>query len=275
MRLSPTAEEKPTLKNLAASSYVLPLSSSHTTCVYIRHSYSALPTSRPFGLSTATAPSTRPIPYSGGEDARGMEQVPPDSQDSGQNGGRRSGKRPQKMKFMFIDSTDHGRNAKPDKAVRSFVMHQARRSKTWSTRQRGATSPNSVETDPPSTGAPEPAGSSAVQSKAQRAACKRRRWRNASSTPSPLYAQSDASSASSCKHSGHSTPASSVGSVYDPRYSNGELYLQAHRALARQDGFALGVIDPFDCLAVRMDSKTSSMLDHCKPPRDWCASHIY
>lgn len=30
------------------------------------------------------------------------------------------------MKFMFIDSTNQGANAKPDKAVRSFVMHNAR-----------------------------------------------------------------------------------------------------------------------------------------------------
>lgn len=41
-------------------------------------------------------------------------------------------------KFMFIDSSNGGVNAKPDKTVRSFVMKSARNRKTWSTRPKGS-----------------------------------------------------------------------------------------------------------------------------------------
>src|SRR4051794_38762700 len=66
---------------------------------------------------------------------------------SGGGRGRVSRRRgpPAPMKFMFIDSSDKGTNAKPDKAVRSFVMHQARRNKPWSTRQRSEQSPSSAK----------------------------------------------------------------------------------------------------------------------------------
>jgi hypothetical protein len=38
--------------------------------------------------------------------------------------------------FMFIDSSNGGVNAKPDKVVRSFVMKSARNKKSWSTRPK-------------------------------------------------------------------------------------------------------------------------------------------
>jgi hypothetical protein len=46
--------------------------------------------------------------------------------------------------FMFIDSSNGGVNAKPDKVVRSFVMRSARNKKSWSTR------PKSPRTNPSS-----------------------------------------------------------------------------------------------------------------------------
>ncbi|EAT84742.1 hypothetical protein HBH56_048410 [Parastagonospora nodorum] len=42
--------------------------------------------------------------------------------------------------FMFIDSSNGGVNAKPDKIVRSFVMKSARNKKPWSTRPRSSKS---------------------------------------------------------------------------------------------------------------------------------------
>jgi hypothetical protein len=41
--------------------------------------------------------------------------------------------------FMFIDSSNGGVNAKPDKVVRSFVMKSARNKKSWSTRPKSPT----------------------------------------------------------------------------------------------------------------------------------------
>ncbi|KAF2644661.1 hypothetical protein P280DRAFT_465955 [Massarina eburnea CBS 473.64] len=69
------------------------------------------------------------------------------SQDSGRGGGRRSGKKP--MEFMFIDSTSYGVNAKPDKAVRSFVMKSARSKKPWSTRQKSPKTDAEPDADSP------------------------------------------------------------------------------------------------------------------------------
>jgi hypothetical protein len=51
-------------------------------------------------------------------------------------------KRIMPTQFMFIDSSNGGVNAKPDKIVRSFVMKSARNKKPWSTRPR---SPKSEE----------------------------------------------------------------------------------------------------------------------------------
>ncbi|PVI07361.1 hypothetical protein DM02DRAFT_498903, partial [Periconia macrospinosa] len=53
------------------------------------------------------------------------------------------------MQFMFIDSTSHGVNAKPDKAVRSFVMKSARSKKPWSTRQKSPKTEADPDADSP------------------------------------------------------------------------------------------------------------------------------
>ncbi|KAF1842458.1 uncharacterized protein K460DRAFT_359066 [Cucurbitaria berberidis CBS 394.84] len=60
---------------------------------------------------------------------------------NGGNGSRplqscRKERRP--MAFMFIDSSNGGINAKPDREVRSFVMKSARNKKPWSTRPRSS-----------------------------------------------------------------------------------------------------------------------------------------
>ncbi|KAH7077971.1 hypothetical protein BKA63DRAFT_276020 [Paraphoma chrysanthemicola] len=54
-------------------------------------------------------------------------------------------KRP--TQFMFIDSSNGGVNAKPDKVVRSFVMKSARNKKSWSTRPKCPTTDSHVDKD--------------------------------------------------------------------------------------------------------------------------------
>lgn len=49
-------------------------------------------------------------------------------------------------KFMFIDSSNGGVNAKPDRVVRSFVMKSARNKKTWSTRPKSPKEEELIET---------------------------------------------------------------------------------------------------------------------------------
>ncbi|CBX99959.1 predicted protein [Plenodomus lingam JN3] len=46
--------------------------------------------------------------------------------------------------FMFIDASNGGINAKPDKVVRSFVMKSARNKKPWSTKPRNQASENGI-----------------------------------------------------------------------------------------------------------------------------------
>ncbi|KAF1921040.1 hypothetical protein BDU57DRAFT_553269 [Ampelomyces quisqualis] len=49
---------------------------------------------------------------------------------------------------MFIDSSNGGVNAKPDKTVRSFVMKSARNRRTWSTRPKGSKQKASSDKNP-------------------------------------------------------------------------------------------------------------------------------
>lgn len=191
---------------------------------------------------------------------------PSGSQDNGLHGSRRGKRSPAEMKFMFIDSTNHGTNAKPDKTVRSFVMHQARRSKTWSTRQK---QPQTLKAEQQSTSrANSRAGEISLGSVGP--------WQELHSKPSARNAQvlgSPVSNGTSvCTNSTTAsqpctTPASSQNSFCDVPYCTGEAHGHSHLHMAstRRDGFALGVLDPFDCLAVRIDAKGSSLINHCKP----------
>ncbi|KAF2000034.1 hypothetical protein P154DRAFT_522825 [Amniculicola lignicola CBS 123094] len=172
------------------------------------------------------------------------------NQDSGFSGGRRAGKQPKqqpKMKFMFIDSTNQGANAKPDKAVRSFVMFNARRQQKWSTKQK---------IDPH----PETASTPCPKSK-----------RNATRTP-PSRAE-DYSFGANTRWTDFDLVPSSSGSSDRSRSPSGSVCSipfcfeescehQTQDAVARRDGFAHGVFDPFDCLPVRTDARTSWLIDH-------------
>ncbi|KAF3048866.1 hypothetical protein E8E11_001397 [Didymella keratinophila] len=60
---------------------------------------------------------------------------------------KRQSRRP--TKFMFIDSSNGGVNAKPDRTVRSFVMKSARNRKTWSTRPRSPKEETLIDAQPP------------------------------------------------------------------------------------------------------------------------------
>ena len=196
------------------------------------------------------------------------------SQDSG-HAGRRKSKRPPQMKFMFIDSSEGGTNAKPDKAVRSFVMHQARRSKPWSTRQKSAQTPKSASDSTPASELPTPQLSPAQDvGRAEHVSPNGhvpwqivpspREWNDRPvGSPVSRVGSTSSSTSTNSRHNSN-TPTSTRGSVCNLPQCPGSCGRQ-HLAVARRDGFALGVLDPFDCLPIRVDAKTSSLLDHCKP----------
>ncbi|KAF2019607.1 hypothetical protein BU24DRAFT_342963 [Aaosphaeria arxii CBS 175.79] len=197
------------------------------------------------------------------------------SQERANKGGRRSGKKPQPMKFMFIDSSDHGVNAKPDKAVRSFVMHQARRSKPWSTRMKASKSPPADDEDneaPYQGFAPHE-----TQSAGESSFLNFEYW-SSSDTRSPdarsaLSLVSPVSSGRNSRNSSLSTNSrrsSRAHVVSRPRHRRGcdnpdcrgIGCLPSPTISSRQDGFALGTMDPFDSLPVQTDHKMSSLLEH-------------
>ncbi|KAF2115863.1 hypothetical protein BDV96DRAFT_492097 [Lophiotrema nucula] len=177
------------------------------------------------------------------------------------------------MKFMFIDSSTKGQNAKPDKAVRSFVMHQARRNKPWSTRQRNAQSPNTDTARAPTPRAQRPSptldraegrNSPVGPSWLNDLDPSPTTWNQVQVQPlgSPVSSVGGDSTTSRSASQPYSTPPSSHGSVCDVPNCHGDTCSHQTQALTRRDGFALGVLDPFDCLAVKTDAKTSSLIDH-------------
>lgn len=191
------------------------------------------------------------------------------SQDSGRGAGRRSGKKP--MQFMFIDSTSHGVNAKPDKAVRSFVMKSARNKKTWSTRQKSPKADAESNAGSPSEPQPSPV-SARIKTELDFP-------KDAEVTPSPdaWFPQSHGSEVSSrsasFRSSGSSrqpyiTPPSSSGSVCDNPDCTGESCGQPHgwqMALANRHGFAVNFVADFDCLSVTLQERERGLLNNCKP----------
>jgi hypothetical protein len=197
------------------------------------------------------------------------------------NGSRRSTKRPVQS-FMFIDSSVQGTNAKPNKAVRSFVMHQARRQKPWSTRQKRAESPPKQERGVRSKTKPSP-----VQSQPQpqthikvddnsfvlgpwqgingASMAWNAQYHLSELDSSPVSSRSGSIPSWSGSQSSLTSPSTSHGWSCQIPYCTGESCGQTHTALQRRDGFALGVLDPFDSLSVRTNANTSSMIKHCKP----------
>lgn len=199
-------------------------------------------------------------------------------QDDGRKESRRSGKKkPQKMQFMFIDSTDHGTNAKPNKAVRSFVMHQARRQKPWSTRQK----PQSPDEEESAATGLSPGARHAppylTHSRAEDASPPGPGSWKATFDPSSSWTAQSISSPVSSRASSFSTSSrnGSLSTIYPPSSHHGssssicnlpdcegDTCTHTSTALVRGNGFALGVLDPFDCLPVRTDAKMSRLLDH-------------
>ncbi|KAF2241626.1 hypothetical protein BU26DRAFT_525126 [Trematosphaeria pertusa] len=191
------------------------------------------------------------------------------SQDSGPVRSRRSTKQP--MQFMFIDSTDHGVNAKPDKAVRSFVMKTARRQKPWSTRQKSPKTEAELEEN--SQPRSQQSSTRTYDGADEHDPASPGSWQEFAPTPSARYARSRGSAVSSrngtfsrrpSSHL-HLLPPSSRVSVCDFPHCTGDSCGQPHEAptaLGRRCGFDVGFRASFDCLPVQMDEKMRDLLEN-------------
>jgi hypothetical protein len=177
-------------------------------------------------------------------------------------------KRP--TQFMFIDSSNGGINAKPDKVVRSFVMRSARNKKSWSTRPKIGKTKTSTDTES------EDQGNLSAENKGAWQSTRADRDR-----PSSIKALK--SDYTRCITSPNSSRSNSISSSYSDTYFHEghvpyqtslnverEFELDASRyALFRrqplpfQNGFDKKVFSPFGYLVVPLDTEAENLLQKC------------
>jgi len=178
------------------------------------------------------------------------------------------------MQFMFIDSTSHGVNAKPDKAVRSFVMKSARSKKPWSTRQKSPKEDAGPAAASPADGNIQ-LSSALSQSDDFALPSASPSWQYLAESPAAWSASSNRSSVSSRSGtflSTHSpsqpylTPPPSSCSPCDIAECSGDSCGQPHtsKQLTNLDGFAVGFTADFNCLPVETDRNARELLETCK-----------
>lgn len=175
--------------------------------------------------------------------------------------------------FMFIDSSNGGINAKPDRLVRSFVMKSARNKKPWSTRPR---SPK-TETLPSERGRRRSsARTQSSNGQPQNIACLPRLECDAYSAPCVKHSvTSPSSSRSNSVYSSHSSnwacesPVSASTSPCAGSDHAGDVFNRLNQRrldLASRISFNGGFVKSFDCLAVRLDADSQRLLHQCKLP---------
>lgn len=191
-----------------------------------------------------------------------------DSNITGQSAPRRQSRRP--TKFMFIDSSNGGVNAKPDRKVRSFVMKSARNRKTWSTRPKSPREEELVEA-PPKEHLPCHTN---VQHESTFAAGSRSSHdyrRDSAWDDYPLASQASSRCGSIFStYSSSRTCDSPLSSYTSPFAEHGhsehpyDFPLGQQTVVTLRDGLNTGLADPFDCLSVHLDAHTQQLLNQCK-----------
>lgn len=166
---------------------------------------------------------------------------------------------PTPPKFMFIDSSNGGVNAKPDKVVRSFVMCQARQNKEWSTK------PKSPQTETKTGRIRKPSQTvktsdrSPHAQKLLQAACERTLELDVQQTSPSIHNSSGSSYyASSSTATNPSTQVAFRRDAYDPVRSD------ARAVASRQSRQSLLKFEEsFQSLAVFLDAPSLGLLDQC------------
>lgn len=181
---------------------------------------------------------------------------------------KRQSRRP--TNFMFIDSSNGGVNAKPDRVVRSFVMKSARNRKNWSTRPKSPKeedvvderpqkqTSNHIETQHDPTFSAESWSSQDYR--------KDSLWDNhslaspASSRSGSIFSAYNGSRTCDSPSSCHTSPF--VEHTYPEHAYN--FPLGQHAALMPREGCDISFTRPFDCLSVRLDARTQRLLHQCE-----------
>lgn len=181
---------------------------------------------------------------------------------------KRQSRRP--TKFMFIDSSNGGVNAKPDRVVRSFVMKSARNRKTWSTRPKSPKEENAVETRPPR----QLTVQSHIRDEASFATAswspqdyrKDSLWdlysgaSSASSRSGSVFSTYSGSRTCDSPPSGHTSPFAE----YNHATHALNISIRQQAAVANRDGFDVCFMKPLHCLSVQLDGHMQLLLDQCQ-----------
>jgi hypothetical protein len=186
-------------------------------------------------------------------------------------GPTRSEKNPkQPTQFMFINSSNGGINAKPDKVVRSFVMKSARNKKSWSTRPKS------------------PKTKTAARAEADQAHALEDNKVSWHSARAGLYGSSSIGPSRSdytrCITSPNNSRSNSISSSYSNTYfhesyipdqtspgvesgfelNTSRYALLRQQLLPPQDSFDKKAFSSFGCLVVPLDANAESLLQQCK-----------
>jgi len=172
--------------------------------------------------------------------------------------------------FMFIDSSNGGVNAKPDKVVRSFVMKSARNKKSWSTRPKSPKSESNLNSKA-SRGSSCRIGTCNAQPQANdphqlgydSPLTPVKKWTVASSRSSrsnSVFSSNGSSWTGSGPVSTHTSPCA------ENRHTNNAVSFPSAKQPSPPSRGSLFIrsLGSFDCLAVQLDINTKYLLHRCK-----------
>lgn len=194
-----------------------------------------------------------------------------DRHEDSENGDRQSAPRKQSRhptKFMFIDSSNGGVNAKPDRVVRSFVMKSARTRRNWSTRPKSPKEQLLVDSkltplEQLSNHSIAPCDTAAVTELwSPQSFRKDSLWEDtalaspAGSRDGGIFTASVEDQRGYSPTSGHTSPLS--------EYSHTENTYALHTSSAYRHGFEVCFMESLDCLSVYLDTRSQRLLQQCK-----------
>jgi hypothetical protein len=173
--------------------------------------------------------------------------------------------------FMFIDSSNGGVNAKPDKVVRSFVMKSARNKKSWSTRPRSpkTSSSSNAKTNQRSSSRKRSVIAHCPTDNSLSGLDYNQSWESGYSSAVTSPNSSKGGSIFSCQNSNCACD-STVSCSTSPcvEYHNDEdasacLPWQQQPSVHRK-ALSATSIGSFDCLAVNLDVQAENLLHRCR-----------
>lgn len=184
---------------------------------------------------------------------------------------KRQSRRP--TKFMFIDSSNGGVNAKPDRTVRSFVMKSARNRKTWSTRPRSPKEEDLIDAQPPE----EISDCTSVRYEptvsdhpcAPQDIRKDSHWDSQAPTSPASSRTGSIFSSHGGNYTCESPPSSHTSPLPAAEYNHAahtfDFPFEQRAVVTQRPDLSLRSSGPFDCLSVYLDPRAQQLLHQCKP----------